>query len=349
MTSLHWSTHRTEHHRLVATLEDATLAASLHNSQPWRFVVSPREVEVWLALGDRPSIVDGDGRWALQSVGAALGNLELGVRCRLERSAMVTLSPSSSSSSSSLRELAASPVALLAIGESNDAPDPGQRWLHGAVVRRRTSRWPSIAPVGQETVRAVLTAAQGSSLTDGVDVVVAGEGEIRGLLALTSEVDLSWNDDVAYLAEVERWAHRGDSRGISASSLGPSDSEGHYAGRDFSLGVSARGVAPAAERFEDLPELVVVRTGADTPQDWLRAGVAVQRLMLAATAAGVDVGVLGQLVERDSSRSAAAELLEGRGGGTVQQILRLGRSDPAHRDLPRTSRRPIASVVSWRR
>jgi hypothetical protein len=55
----------------AGVVRDATLAASEHNSQPWRFVVTGSRVEVWLDPRSRPTVIDSDGRWTLESLGAA--------------------------------------------------------------------------------------------------------------------------------------------------------------------------------------------------------------------------------------------------------------------------------------
>lgn len=348
--------HATHHlpgqRHLLAAVEDATLAASIHNSQPWRFVLSPGRVEVWLDLTERPHIIDPDGRWVLQSLGAALANLELGVRCRAERPVTVVLSAgvrtgAKVTGARGLMDLAARPVAVLSVGEEPSPPDAEETALHDAVPTRRTSRWPSVEPVGEALVHAVVATAAGAPGSPAVEILVLDDAQARGLLELTSDAEHGWRADVAYLAEVEQWVDRDDGRGVPAGSLGPRDSSGRFAGRDFAVGVSGARPAPPSERFEERPELVAVRTAGDGYLDWLRAGIALQRLMLAATAAGADVGVLGQLVEHESGRSLAGALLGDRERGTVQQLVRLGHSDPRHHHPPPTPRRPVADVVTW--
>jgi len=66
-----------------AAVDDATRAASIHNSQPWLFVYRGEAIDLWLDIGRAPHVVDPSGRWALQSAGAALANLELALAHRL--------------------------------------------------------------------------------------------------------------------------------------------------------------------------------------------------------------------------------------------------------------------------
>ena len=52
-----------------AAVEDATRAASIHNSQPWIFVYRGESIDLWLDVGRAPHVVDPSGRWAVQSAG----------------------------------------------------------------------------------------------------------------------------------------------------------------------------------------------------------------------------------------------------------------------------------------
>jgi nitroreductase len=346
---------RHERERLLAAVEDATRAASLHNSQPWRFVVSPDRVQVWLDLGHRPTIVDPQGRWALLSVGAAVANLELGLRCRLSRGVRMDLLPDVSTATGprpadappELARLATAPIAVAVLGAEQQEPGDADVRLHDAIPNRRTSRWPSSGRVDDDTLLAVAAAASQAGPAGTVEAFVADEAQTTALLELTAQVDRDWRNDVAYLAEVERWAQRGGGLGIPPEALGPRDSGGHVPGRDFAVGVSGSRPAPPAEPFEELPQLVVIETAGDEHVDWLRAGIALERAMLAATAAGASVGVLGQLVENAATREQAASLLGVRRPGTLQQVLRLGRTDPRLPEAP-TPRRPLDEVVTWR-
>lgn len=330
---------------LLDVVHDATLAASVHNSQPWRFVISPGRIEVWLDIADRPTIIDADGRWALQSLGAAVANVELGVRCRLQVPVQVQLLPGPPAAS--LAALAGAPVVVITFGAGTQAPDQTELQLHSAIPTRRTSRWPAPGDVEPETVLEIIEAVEGQDGARGVTALLPGPDQTSALLALTAEVDRDWRNDVAYLAEVERWAGRGDGLGIPAQAMGPQDSDGQVPGRDFSVGVSGPRATPAPESFERSPRLLVLRTPGDGYADWLGAGAAMERAMLSATAHGVDVGVLGQLVEDDRTRAAAQTLLGGTDRPwTVQQVLRLGRSDPGTHPAA-TPRRKLAAVVSW--
>jgi hypothetical protein len=71
--------------------------------------------------------------------------------------------------------------------------------------------------------------------------------------------------------------------------------------------------------FEPEPTILLLLTGTDRRGDWVRAGMALQRVLLTATVRGLAATPLTQLTEvpplRDLLRDAA---------GTVQTVLRIG-------------------------
>jgi len=90
--------------------------------------------------------------------------------------------------------------------------------------------------------------------------------------------------------------------------------------------------------FEDEPQLAVLATPFGGRADWLRAGQALERAWLTATARGLAVCPLTHPLE-----TADAWLVRDprSGAENPQMILRLGYGLP----VPRTRRRPIRDVL----
>jgi hypothetical protein len=88
------------------------------------------------------------------------------------------------------------------------------------------------------------------------------------------------------------------------------------------------------------PLLALLTTDHDAAADWLRAGRALQRVLLEATAAGVSVSFLNQPLEIPELRAAVRRLVGVE--GAPQLLLRLGYG-PRARPTPR---RPVADVMS---
>jgi nitroreductase len=64
---------------LNACLEAATAAPSIHNSQPWRFLVRPGGIDLYADRTRRLAVLDPHGRELAISLGAALLNLRVAV------------------------------------------------------------------------------------------------------------------------------------------------------------------------------------------------------------------------------------------------------------------------------
>jgi hypothetical protein len=104
--------------------------------------------------------------------------------------------------------------------------------------------------------------------------------------------------------------------------------------RDFDLAhMTDRRVA----RFEAEPTLAVLYTFGDDRQDWLRAGQALERVLLTATVHSLATP-LTQAVEVPQLRTLFDAPTERR---VVQSIIRLGYAGA----VPRTPRRPLADVL----
>ena len=64
---------------LVACVHTATLAPSIHNTQPWQFHIRDNGIDVYADWRRRLDIIDPNGRQLIISVGAAIMNLRLAI------------------------------------------------------------------------------------------------------------------------------------------------------------------------------------------------------------------------------------------------------------------------------
>ena len=156
--------------------------------------------------------------------------------------------------------------------------------------------------------------------------------EVARIIDLLHHADLAEHADPARVAERQAWVggpHRSD--GIPLAALGPRPTQVRAAYRD--LGHAVGGVRDHAE-FEAAPTIAIISTTHDRPVDWVRAGQALERLLLEATAAGVSASFLNQPLEQDDLRFLVRSPLTG--VGHSQMVLRLGYGD----EVPATPRRP---------
>lgn len=302
----------------------ATLAPSMHNTQPWRFRVSPasQTIELYADPSRMLSYGDPHGRAVHIACGAALFNLRVAVAVA-GREPVVRLLPDP-------RRPQLLAVLRLAGPHHPSDTDTG---LHAAIGARRTNRRPfSNRPVPP----GVLAGLAAAATAEGATLHLPGHAERARLLHVVSDAERDLLADPGYRDELARWAGGNRDRdGIPSSALGPRDPVGHTPVRDFTPGQHQQlGYA----WFEESPQLAVLSTAGSTPKDWLHAGQALQRVLLMATIRGIAVAPLTQPLEtadawlvRDPHEDAEQP----------QLILRLGYGLP----VPQSPRRPVTEVL----
>ena len=191
-------------------LRAATRAASVHNTQPWRFVVAPPHVELYLDRERVLAVADPDAREARLSCGAALLNLRIALQAE-DRGMVVDLLPD-----------AARPDLLARVRVAGARPaTPEVRSLAAAIERRTTNRRPfTDRPVPAPHRAALLRAAavEGAQLVL-LDTPVALEEFATWL----RRADHLQEEDPAFQQELLSWTTGGSARpdGVPRTAGGP--------------------------------------------------------------------------------------------------------------------------------
>lgn len=310
----------------------ASRAPSHHNAQPWLFRVGAADVEVWADFRRRMPVADPDDRQlfigvgaAVYGVGLALGHLGLRTVVRLGRDP-------------ARPELAA---VVAAVGRQE--VDPDRERLYAQIDRRRsvrTSFTEDPLPVPLQVMLAEQARHEGARLR-----WVVRERPLRSLAALIRAAELAEQSRSDFRVELDRWVGRGataDGAGIPLVNVGTALATGplgEFPLRDFDgdRGALTLPVAPA----EAHPGIAVLCTLDDRRSDWLRAGQALHRMLLSASAAGIAASFLNQPLEIPELRAQVRD--ESKSDGYPQVILRLGR--PAEPLPPPTPRRPVRDVL----
>ncbi|MEJ8279058.1 Acg family FMN-binding oxidoreductase [Pseudonocardia spirodelae] len=312
--------------RTAEVLATATRAPSLHNSQPWRFRLHPDRIELLADRERRPAVADPTGREMRIGCGAALFTLRLALAGQGIRP-IVTRFPDRHR-----HDL----VAVVRHGGTVH-PGPDQRRLLEAVPRRRTNRRPFRDTEVTAPVRSALRRAAFEE--DAWLHLVTDDDERRALGRLAREAHRLQLADPAFAAELAAWTGHDGKRddGVPASAGGPCPPPNQpWVVRDFG-GDSRPRPAPAA--FENDPLIAVLTVHSDGPREELRAGEALQRVLLTATTEGLSASFLSQLVEVPDVRERTRRLIAG--SRPPQVVLRLGHGVP----VPPTPRRAPADVV----
>ena len=299
-------------------------APSIHNSQPWRFRIRDGGIDVLADWSRRLDVIDASGRELLISVGAAVFNVRLAMH-QLGRVPVLRLSPD---------PIPADVVARVVPGPTV-APDTALDALADAIPRRHTNRRPFARVVVPATVMAGLAAAAAVEHATLTVADAVGRGAILGLVRTA---DQRLRAQGVYRAELAEWTVLGRGRrdGVPPQAFGPWDALEVLPLRDF--GLTQPQLHRSSERFEPYPTIVVLSTDGDTGQHWVRAGQALQRVLLTATVHGLAATPMSQPLEIPGLRELVTSSSSGR---WAQVILRLGYAQPT---AP-TPRRSLAEVL----
>ncbi|MFG2006807.1 Acg family FMN-binding oxidoreductase [Spirillospora sp. NPDC048911] len=314
--------HRPELVRRVITA--AVLAPSVHNTQPWRFVLRDGVLELHADGRRRLPVMDPRGRAMVVSCGAALLNVRLALASAGATPEVTLVAGGEHGDGMLLAEVRAAEPAFVSSGESS---------LYAAIARRRSNRQPfQERQVPDDVVKQMIAAAE----SENAQLWQIERDVASAVLEVVRDAEKELVSDPEYRSELDRWTadrHRLD--GVPRYAFGPRPGPGELPMRDFGLDWwhSPR---PGA-RFERRPQLAALVAHGDDPRSWLAAGQALQRVLLTATAHGVATSLFSQPVDvKDMRRPRPGQ----RTGSHLQIIIRFGYGPPA----PSAPRRPVTAV-----
>jgi len=310
-------------------VEAATLAPSVHNTQPWRFRWDGTALTVHEDASRGLPVLDPDGRERLLSCGAAILNARL-LLTYLGHASTVALLPD---------EADPTLLARVVVGD-RVAVDEAERALALEIPRRHTDRGVfDPRPVPRDVLRRLEEAAEQEQAW--ARPVESAEDRIT-LAVLLSHADEIEQSDPAYQAELAAWrTHGRATEGIPDAAAGsrPAERASEFPLRDFGgAGGEVRpqgDVPPPAEH----PLALVIGTQEDERADRLLAGMALGRVLLQASAEGLAASPMTQVVEIERLRLRLRSEL--RLVGMPQVVLRLGYGTGGLA----TRRRPVDEVL----
>jgi nitroreductase len=299
---------------LQACVAAAVAAPSLFNTQPWRFRLDPDDMAFEVRADAERSLryADPTGRALHLSVGACVFNLRVAV-AHFGWVPVVRLLPCPDEPGL---------LATLRLTGGDGRRRAGHRAdLYGAIGRRHSSRRPfSDRPVPPQA-RAELAE---SAHQEGASLGFPDAPETVRLLRLTAEAEHRNRLDTDRGTESRRWVRRdADDRhdsGLPLSALGPQDAREGVPMRDFTAARHPERLP--SQDFETAPVIALLRTAHDRRADWLRAGQALEHVLLTATALGLRASLLHQPMEWADLRRDLSP--DGRHTGHAQMLIRLG-------------------------
>ncbi|MGW3152353.1 Acg family FMN-binding oxidoreductase [Streptomyces sp. NPDC001177] len=315
-----------------ALVADAGAAPSLDNAQPWKFRLL-RDSAVLRLYADLERTLprtDPDLRGLHVSCGAALFNLRVAAAARgLAPAVRLLPDPDDAELLAEVRLRGSAP------------PDETLARLRPAICRRHSSRLPfRDEEIPVDVVERLYDAAH----TEGAQLLFPGAWHVKSILELVQDAEGREALDPDVLSETAQWARTepsdvvGAPDGIPAEAFGPRQRGSTAPVRDFAVGRPMPGRGWAS--FEKNPHVALLGTARDGPGDWLRAGQALERVLLQATMDGLVASMTSQPLEwpelRWVARDPASPMAH------VQMVLRLGYGPEG----PASPRRPAADLLT---
>ncbi len=299
---------------LEACLSAATAAPSVFNTQPWRFRLAPETVTFQVRAAPERGLrhIDPTGRALHLSVGASVFNLRVAV-AHFGWRALTRLLPSPDEPELLATVRLTGPAARSATEHRAD--------LYEAIGRRHSSR----VPFSDRRLPPPLCAELAEAArTEGALLTFAETAETDRLLQVTAEAEHRNRMDPDRGAESRRWIHRDRDAvtevGLPQAALGPQDVHEHLPMRDFTAQRHTERLA--ARPFETHPAIALLTTEHDRRTDWLRAGQALQHILLIATVHGARASLLHQPMEWPDLRHSLSPTPGSI--GHAQMLIRLG-------------------------
>jgi hypothetical protein len=313
--------------RLRGLVHEATLAASSHNTQPWKFELGVRSIAILPDFVRRCPVVDPDDHHLWVSLGCATENLVCGALANglyphVERGAD-------------------------RIDVTFEEALPIRSTLYDALPHRQCSR--SIYD-GQRLPRGELDLLERAARRPGVHAIfLTSPPEIETVLEYVARGNAAQIGNTAFLRELGAWvrfneadaARTGD--GLSSLSTG-NPSSPPWLGR-LLLRVQLTQKSEndkCAGQLRSSAGVVVFLSDGNDPRHWIEVGRSYERFALQATALGIRNAFLNQPVEVAPLRAQFAAWLNA-GDRRPDLVVRFGRGPM----MPRSRRRPLEQVLAW--
>ena len=299
-------------------------APSLHNSQPWAFRLRAGAIEVLADPARQLAVADSSG-WAVRlACGAATLNARLALAAQ-GTPAGVRLLP----------EPAQPELIARLEPASRRAPTYPERELAAAIARRHSNRAPfHPEPVPAEVRAGLIQVARAEGAW--LDLLV-GMTALSGFAQIAQSADRVLRRDAGYQAEMAAWTHADAAPDGVPTTAGapvpePQDllPQRHFADRRRAAG----------RDYEPEPLIAVLGSAGDGRYDQIVAGLALQRVLLTVTAAGLAASLISQPIEVPAARDRLRRAL-GR-AGVPQIAVRIGYGTPGWA----APRRPVEEVLS---
>ena len=307
----------------------ATLAASSHNTQCWKFRIAANAISVFPDLQRRCPAVDPDDHHLFASLGCAVENL---ARAALANGLEAEVRFDAAKDG----EVRVDLVPTKAVASP----------LFEAIPRRQSTRAEFDArPLSGEELRLL----ERTGTSPGVRVLLLTDSAaMERVLEHVVQANTAQMNDSAFVAELKAWIRFGDEEalrtgdGLFSRCTGNSSVPRWLGSPLFSLFFRKSSENDKyARHIRSSAGIAIFASQSDDKAHWVEAGRSYQRFALQATALGIRTAFLNQPVEVSELRPQFADFL-GLGGRRPDLVVRFGRGP----EMPRSLRRPVQAVLA---
>ena len=305
-----------------------TLGANSHNTQPWRFTVSDKQITIAPDLARRCPAVDPDDHHLFASLGCAVEN-------------MVQAATILGFNVDPKFETAEKDRVTIAL----DRRQPARNELANSIIKRQCTRADydgrSLSAEDLDIIRA-------AGALDGVECMLVTERpRMDAILDYVVQGNTAQMRDPAFMAELISWIRFNDEMaierldGLSGSSSGHPSLPAWIARTLLRFVMTEKSESDKyAKQIRSSAGIAVFAAASNDKAGWIAAGRAYQRFALQATALGIRQAFVNQPIEVPSLRPQFASYL-GLGNRRPDLIVRFGRGPT----LPPSLRRPVEAMI----
>lgn len=304
----------------------ATLAASGHNTQPWKFSITDDRIKIYPDYARRVPVIDPSDRELWISLGCALENLLVAARA-IGYTPEVTYP-----NGSDLIQV------RLHTDTSQNSP------LFDAIPLRQTTR---SEYDGQPVKPDTLDQIRSLNLEPGINLnLVLDPTGLETILEYVNQGNLNQIANRDLVDELIEWMRFNKKEafasldGLFTRCSGNPEVPG-WLGRIFLTSMKPEQQADTdTKKLRSSSGVIVISSTSDGKEAWVRTGQVHERLNLTMTALGIKSSPLNQPIEEISLRPQFQNAM-GLGKSSPQMLIRFGHAEA----MPRSLRRPVEQVL----
>jgi nitroreductase len=313
-------------------IPSAILAASAHNTQPWKFKVTNNTVDVFVDWDRHLAVSDPSLRELYISIGCAVTNILIAAKY-WDYAPELSYFPEG--------EGKKSPVARIVCNKTNHPANGENAALFTAIVNRRTDRNTYDKQLLSKKEKQALPVTDSESV-----ILLEDNDKIEKIAELTEEATIRTLSRKDFKEELSHWVRN---NWTSQHDGMPGYAMGIPAPLSLLGSIMVR-LAPihkqegpkTKEQMNSSSAVVIIGSETDSLINWVKSGQAMEQVWLEATATGLSVAPLIASVEAgEDTRSNLKQIL-----GTnllPQSVLRIGHAE--HKPLRSSPRRTLEECL----